>query len=267
MKCGACLTVLCLSLPSLLDAATPVELRLVELTNRERVAHQLAPLVELPEAAAVAQRHSAEMLSDGAIFHTSTMSGSVEDRMIDTDVFFSKVGENLAKGYDVDLIHLGLMGSEKHRENILDRDYTHLGVGVVSDGGALYVTEVFVALMPRSDGATLAGSIFDRIDASRKEHRLGPLRREELLGQEASRMAAAMLSRDSKNPGDLSAPLSQGYLKIYSFVGSSPVWDLIEAAGLKDWDAIGAGACQGRSKNWPAGANWYVVLFFKNSRP
>jgi uncharacterized protein YkwD len=37
----------------------------------------------------------------------------------------------------------GWMGSEGHRKNVLSKNFTHQGLGVVINGNALYATEVF----------------------------------------------------------------------------------------------------------------------------
>jgi hypothetical protein len=44
----------------------------------------------------------------------------------------------------VSAIHDAFMNSSEHRSIILDPDFTQVGVGVVSSGNLLYVTEIFV---------------------------------------------------------------------------------------------------------------------------
>lgn len=57
---------------------------------------------------------------------------------------WDKVGENIAFGGNVDLMFRALKASPGHLENMLDEDFTHVGVGVwVDDEGALWATHVF----------------------------------------------------------------------------------------------------------------------------
>jgi len=53
------------------------------------------------------------------------------------------VGENVGYGPDALTVHVAFMNSPAHRANILDRDYTEVGVGAVVVGDRVWVAEVF----------------------------------------------------------------------------------------------------------------------------
>jgi hypothetical protein len=53
------------------------------------------------------------------------------------------VGENVGYGPDALAVHVAFMRSPGHRANILDRDYSEVGVGAVVRGGRVWVAEVF----------------------------------------------------------------------------------------------------------------------------
>jgi peptidoglycan hydrolase-like protein with peptidoglycan-binding domain len=53
------------------------------------------------------------------------------------------VGENVGYGPDALTVHAAFMNSAPHRANILDRDYTEVGIGAVTVNGRVWVAEVF----------------------------------------------------------------------------------------------------------------------------
>ena len=53
------------------------------------------------------------------------------------------VGENVGYGPSVASVHTAFMNSPAHKANILDRDYTEVGIGVVVANGRVWVAEVF----------------------------------------------------------------------------------------------------------------------------
>lgn len=58
---------------------------------------------------------------------------------------WSKIGENVGRGGSVDSLHKAFMNSAGHKANILDKAWTHVGIGTVYANDKLYVTVVFVA--------------------------------------------------------------------------------------------------------------------------
>ena len=58
---------------------------------------------------------------------------------------FRALAENVGFGATPTVVHVAFMGSSGHRANILNPAMRHVGVGVVSSGGQLWVTEIFRA--------------------------------------------------------------------------------------------------------------------------
>ncbi|TGV29209.1 secretion protein, partial [Mesorhizobium sp. M00.F.Ca.ET.186.01.1.1] len=57
------------------------------------------------------------------------------------NITYSMAGENIAAGYpDAIEAHESWMNSPGHRKNILEKDFTQLGVGVITD----YFTQAFL---------------------------------------------------------------------------------------------------------------------------
>lgn len=110
--------------------------------------HGLSALIWSDALAAVALGHSRHQAAAGKIDHNDARGEGVDKRLEEAGVRWSACAENLAYslGYpDPSRIMLdGWMSSPGHRANILNRDYTHGGLGVAKDAkGAYYGTQVF----------------------------------------------------------------------------------------------------------------------------
>lgn len=108
-----------------------LEYQLFDLTNATRVKHELS-ILEWDEAVReTARKHSTDMAANQFFSHTNLEGQSPFDRMKEDDISFLSAGENLAYGqFSSVFAHQGLLNSEGHRENILHRDFSHLGIGV-----------------------------------------------------------------------------------------------------------------------------------------
>jgi hypothetical protein len=93
----------------------------------------------------MAREHSQKMISENKLGHDFAGYGKLDERAAKAGVYFSKVGENVARSetFVVRFFHEALLASPEHRENILDRDFTHLGVGIEKSGATYFVTQEF----------------------------------------------------------------------------------------------------------------------------
>lgn len=135
-----------------------LEKRMFELVNRDRVMKGLPALRYDSGLAAVARAHSQDMVTRGYFAHHSSRTGDHADRIQRAGISWSRCGENLALDQSVESAQKHLMESPGHRANILSRDYTHIGIGIVRSGGRIYATQNFIR--PRSGGglASIGGS-------------------------------------------------------------------------------------------------------------
>jgi len=125
--------------------ATPDELRIFELLNRERKEKDLTPLALNPTLVKMARGHSANMAKQEKMDHVLDDKNPA-DRAKDIGYDYMRLGENVAfgKGVTLDEIHQGWMDSKPHRENILNPDFTEVGVGIAADAkGTKWFTQVF----------------------------------------------------------------------------------------------------------------------------
>ncbi|MGW1676604.1 CAP domain-containing protein [Saccharopolyspora sp. NPDC002376] len=117
--------------PLLLAAkAPPVEQQLLDLTNNARAGAGCPPLrlnANLNEAAA---EHSADMAHQNHFEHTGSDGSDPADRTQAAGYPGNYIGENIAAGYDSPTaVFQKWMETAVHRGNILDCEFTDLGVG------------------------------------------------------------------------------------------------------------------------------------------
>ena len=132
------------------NAETPQEKtagkNVLELVNQERTEQGLDALVWNEDVAKVAQEKAEDMARNGYFSHTSPTYGSPFEMMKSFGISYSAAGENIAKGYTTpEAVMHGWMNSEGHRANILNSQFTQLGVGVAKDSnGALCWVQMFI---------------------------------------------------------------------------------------------------------------------------
>lgn len=112
-----------------------------------------APVIRWSDAlASVAYEHSRDMCQRGFFDHVNPDGDDPFDRMDDAGVTYVAAGENIAVGTDITGVIDQLQGlfmdepecQANHRGNILNRDFTHVGVGVYHcEDGNLYLTQDF----------------------------------------------------------------------------------------------------------------------------
>ncbi len=120
------------------------EQQLVDLINSERVKAGLSPLTIDIELSEVARIKAQDMIDNNYFSHTSPTYGSPFDMMKSFGITFKSAGENIAINSSVQKAHVAFMNSEGHRANILNSSYTHVGIGIASKGGSLYISEMFI---------------------------------------------------------------------------------------------------------------------------
>lgn len=120
---------------------TGTEQEIFDLTNVLRIRHKLKPLKWDENTAKVAYGHSKDMSENDDFSHSSKKFGSLEDRLKTARVVYKAAGENIAANYtDGPAVVEGWLNSKGHRESMLNKDFSHLGVGVFQK----YYTENFI---------------------------------------------------------------------------------------------------------------------------
>jgi uncharacterized protein YkwD len=128
------------------DAPSRTELEVIELVNAERKKENLQPLTPNAKLTRVARGHSSQMGKLGKIEH-EVDGKTPKDRVVAVNYAFAHIGENVAAGQRTPAeVMKTWMESEVHRTNILRKEFTEIGVGIVlAEDGKRYWTQVFGA--------------------------------------------------------------------------------------------------------------------------
>jgi uncharacterized protein YkwD len=122
------------------------EKAVVELTNAERKKADLPPLKPDARLFAAARGHAANMAKQDKLEHD--LDGkSAADRVADAGYKAGRSGENIGWNFPTPKAAVaGWMDSTAHKENILNADYTAIGVAVAkNEKGEPYWVQVFAA--------------------------------------------------------------------------------------------------------------------------
>ncbi|KUK10682.1 MAG: SCP-like extracellular [Clostridia bacterium 41_269] len=117
-----------------LAGLTAEEQQMINLINKERTSRGLAPLVVDMRLVKTARMKSQDMINKNYFSHQSPTYGSPFDLMRSQGITYRIAGENLAGAPSVEIAHRNLMNSPGHRANILNPNFTHVGVGIISGG-------------------------------------------------------------------------------------------------------------------------------------
>ena len=133
-------------------ASRKFDQRILELVNQERASAGLDPLAVDEQLDRAANLHTNEMVQADRMSHRLPGEASLGDRVSETGYNWTTIGENVAAGYTTpEAVVEGWMNSSGHRANILNPDFTHMGVGYdyapddISGDMDTYWTQVFAA--------------------------------------------------------------------------------------------------------------------------
>ena len=124
---------------SAVSASGADESAFVQMINQARTSAGLPALIVDAELTSLARGWAQHQADAGQISHANPISAGVTSP-------WQKLGENVGTGPSVAPVMDAFMASAGHRANVLDPEFTHVGVGVVWNGPALYTTHRFMAL-------------------------------------------------------------------------------------------------------------------------
>jgi uncharacterized protein YkwD len=130
---------------------------LLQLINDSRAQAEAKPLAFDAELVNAAGKHSDWMVGQDVFSHTGADGSSPSGRMTADGYTWTAAGENIAymsgssaatlDASDVERLHSLLMESPGHRENLLNPDFTEVGIGLTEGDfhgrPAIFVTEDF----------------------------------------------------------------------------------------------------------------------------
>jgi uncharacterized protein YkwD len=182
--------------PPFRDAAE-AEQQLLRYLNQDRARFGLPPLTWDPRLAEVARGHSRDMRAHDFVGHVSPRSGSPVDRVRRAGIAHTMVLENLARAYSPREVQRGLMDSPGHRANILNKEVTHVGIGVeiaATPGGVreLWVAQLLSRPPAPFDARKAPAQALTRLAELREKQQLKPLVEDPRLMEVAGKAALAL---------------------------------------------------------------------------
>ena len=119
------------------------EKEVLRLVNIERAAAGLKPLTLHTELSKVARIKSQDMKNNNYFDHNSPVYGTPSEMMEKFGIRYTAAAENIAMGYFTPAVVVeGWMNSSGHRKNIMNANFTHIGIGHVASGN--YWTQMFI---------------------------------------------------------------------------------------------------------------------------
>lgn len=138
-------------------AAGPNTADILAAVNSARAQAGLAPYTLSSELSSVALGWSGQMAAKNALSHNPALTSQVSN--------WSYLGENVGVGPTWSAIETAFMNSPEHRSNILDHDFTQIGIGVVVSGDRVWITQDF--RRPQTSASTASStSTTSRVAAS-----------------------------------------------------------------------------------------------------
>ncbi len=115
--------------------------QMLELVNSERRKLGIRELNWSDRITKVSEDYARYMWENHYFGHVSPDGKDVGDRLTSSKIKYQIAGENLALAPTLQTAHTGLMNSQGHRENILNKDFSRIGIGVVDNGiyGKIFV--------------------------------------------------------------------------------------------------------------------------------
>lgn len=125
------------------------ELKLLQLTNDKRIETGLPPLKMDISLANAAKQKAYDMLKHGYVAHRSPTFGYPTLMLDNLNIPFQSVKENIGAGHkNANTVFEVWMKSSIQRENILDEEATHIGIGYVKGGLHGHYWTIFIISKP-----------------------------------------------------------------------------------------------------------------------
>lgn len=113
--------------------------------NNDRAKHGVKPLAFSAELTALAESYAGDMMARQFFAHNNPEGLTPFDRMNRAGIRYRYAGENLAINDTIELAQTAFMNSPTHRDNVLNPNYTEVGIGVkYAPNGKVYVVQEFI---------------------------------------------------------------------------------------------------------------------------
>lgn len=231
------------------------------ITNAQRRKHKLPPLLRSQPVALVARRHSSDMSKRGFFGHINPDGWDAAKRLNNAGIWYVSCAENVAKTLSITNAHRGFMESKGHRDNILGRSFTHIGIGICrSSDGFLCITQNYIEAAETIDVDSAAKYIEKKLNRKRVYRRCPYLRRQATIDSIATHHSQKMLkSQNPKLPqdfGNIDTSASAFHFvapRLNDIFGDAK---MIRCRGTR----MGIGIAQGDSRKYGNGLLWITII-------
>lgn len=120
------------------------QVQALALLNADRTKNGLVPLAYSAQLTKLAEDYAMDMINRQFFAHNNPEGLTPFDRMDQYDIVYRYAGENLALNDSVSAAQAAFMNSPTHRANVLNPNFTEVGIGVkYAPNGKIYVVQEF----------------------------------------------------------------------------------------------------------------------------
>jgi uncharacterized protein YkwD len=237
------------------------ESQLTRLLNQERTQRGLQPLALDQRLSDAAREHSVLMADKHVLSHGFPDEPALPERLAGTGIRFDRSGENVAFGKTVEEVEEGLMKSPPHRANILNSEFSAVGIGIVRHDGLLWVTENFARRLEFRTERQVEELLAQEFQQARRKSGRKPARLEQVRGLE---QAACSMAQEGKLDATRARSLFGPHAGAAAFSGaelSELPSEWLKVAQMPALTRYAVGVCFRRSERFPSGGYWAVLVF------
>ena len=119
---------------------------IIKMVNSVRAEKNLPPLIENKKLNILADKKAKIMANENNLSHTAGGYKTFSDFLIENNVKFLAVGENIARNWKTpEEVMKAWLSSKGHKANIMSEKFTQIGVGkAISSNGDIYWVQLFI---------------------------------------------------------------------------------------------------------------------------
>jgi hypothetical protein len=238
---------------------------LLTLINQARAEAGLPALQLDDRLANAATNHAHIMAQKGQLSHQFPGEPDLTGRLA-PQLRLDQAGENVVYDVTVQGAHEAFMGSPMHRTNVLNGAYDSVGIGIVENGGVIYVVEDFAHRVPDLKDDDAAERVAEQFSKFRQT--AGAASLPHVGNGRLQQMACSMAQHEAL---DGKAPFSLPKARFAaSYATVDPDQLPSNVARLSTLNGIGhfsVGACYARTPKYPTGLYWVTIVLFEGHVP
>ena len=205
------------------------------LINKTRAEFGADPVTMRNDLNQLAQAHANDMKNRQFFGHVNPDNQTPSDRRIEAGIT-TPVSENIAQDISIESAQFGLMRSAAHRVNILNPEWTVVGLGIAEEEGYLIVAQEFsIDELTDEDIQNYTETIFDKINLERDVNRLNS------LNMATTEAAISLNTILEANNGEIGQDDFETIRDNYNLIGNtqaiiriSPDWTQIQNSIIND---------------------------------